>query len=75
MVRFQINDSILIKSKEYKVVCIDSFSIGNVLGKRKSWVSYTLKYGRDIKWITVGINKKTILWELRASSGITSEAR
>ena len=52
---------LVIKGKVYKIKHETIFRRKNLFGKTNSWKSYRLSKG--LRWITVGLGPKPILWE------------
>jgi hypothetical protein len=59
--RLRLGDKISINENFYKVIGIDYYSLKNLYGESKQWISYTLQ-GKSRIWITQGIDKGYYLW-------------
>ncbi len=53
--KLQLNQKVLLQEKEYTIIGIDTYTLKNLLGRTKKWISYTLIDNKNNKtWITFG---------------------
>lgn len=58
-----VGSVIHVENIEFSVIGIDCYSLLNMNGRKRKWISFTIKNKNKKQWIVRGINNKEILWE------------
>lgn len=62
-----------LNGRNYTIIGIDSYTLKNILGKKVTWVSYTLIDNKDCKtWISGPFNGNYYQWSLLEEKEFTS---
>ena len=75
--KLKLNQTVILEGTSYKVIGIDDYSLINVFGNTKNWISYTLVDEKNNKtWISYeAIPDHFVQWSLISEKEFLKEAK